>query len=98
MIKCMKTVTGEDLIGNIEVQGDTLTIDTPCVVVLIPTQENQFTVGLAPFLPFSASKKFTYSREHVVLVYEAADQLKNEYNRITGKGIVMPERPKLELV
>lgn len=98
MIKCMKTVTGEDLIGDIEMHGDTLTIDTPCVVVLIPTQEHQYSVGLAPFLPFAASKKFTYSSEHVVLVYDAADQLKNEYNRITGKGIIVPEKPKLELV
>jgi hypothetical protein len=98
MIKCIKLVTGEDLIGDVEVQGDSLTIETPCAVVLIPTQEHQYSVGLAPFLPFAASKKFSYSREHVVLVYEAADQLKNEYNRITGKGIVLPERPKLELV
>jgi hypothetical protein len=94
----MKTVTGEDLIGYVEVQGDVLTIDTPCVVVLIPSQEHQFSVGLAPYLPFSSTKKFTFNREHVVLVYEAADQLKNEYTRITGKGIIVPEKTKLELV
>lgn len=98
MIKCVKTVTGEDLIGDIETHGDVLTIDTPCVIVLIPTQEHQYSVGLAPFLPFAATKKFTYNKEHVVLMYEAADQLKNEYNRITGKGILVPERPKIELV
>jgi hypothetical protein len=94
----MKTITGEDLIGNIEIQDDSLTIDTPCVVVLIPSQEHQFSVGMAPYLPFSATTKFKFSREHVVLIYEAADQLKNEYNRITGKGIVIPEKPKIELV
>ena len=98
MIKCIKLITGEDLIGDVEVQGDTLTIDNPCVVVLIPTQEHQYSIGLAPFLPVAASKKFSYSREHIVLLYEAADQLKNEYSRITGKGIIMPDRPKLELV
>ena len=90
MIKCIKLITGEDLIGDVEVN--------PCVVVLIPTQEHQYSIGLAPFLPFAASKKFSYSREHIVLLYEAADQLKNEYSRITGKGIIMPDRPKLELV
>lgn len=98
MIKCMKTVTGEDLIGHVEVQGDVLTIDTPCVIVLIPSQEHQFSVGLMPYLPFSSAKKFTFNREHVVLVYEASDQLKNEYTRITGKVIIIPEKPKLELV
>jgi hypothetical protein len=98
MIKCMKTITGEDLIGDIEMHGETLTIDSPCVIVLIPTQEHQYSVGLAPFLPFSTAKRFTFSGEHVVLVYEAADQLKNEYARITGKGIILPEKPKLELV
>jgi hypothetical protein len=94
----MKTITGEDLIGKIEMHGETLTIDSPCVIVLIPSQEHQYSVGLAPFLPFSPTKKFTFSSEHVVLLYEAADQLKNEYVRITGNGIIIPEKPKLELV
>lgn len=98
MIACIKTITGEDLIGDINMQGDVLLIDTPCVVVLIPSQEHQFSVGLAPYLPFSSTKNFSFGREHVVLMYDAADQLKNEYNRITGKGIIIPEKSNIKLV
>lgn len=96
-ISCIKTITGEDLIGEIILGEDNIIIEDPCVVVVVPTSQNQYSVGLAPFMPFAATKKFSYLKEHVVLFYDAAAELKNEYNRITGKGIIIP-KSKIELV
>ena len=96
-ISCVKTVNGDDLIGVIEEKYETVTVDTPCAIVLVPTGQNQFSVGLAPFLPFSKTRVLTFKKEHIVLFFEAADELKNEYNRITGKGIVVP-KSSIEIV
>jgi hypothetical protein len=97
-ISCVKTINGDDLIGVIEMKFDeTVIVDTPCAIVLVPTGQNQFSVGLAPFLPFSKTKSLTFKKEHIVLFFEAADELKNEYNRVTGKGIVVP-KSNIEIV
>lgn len=96
-ISCIKTVTGEDLIGEVIVREEEVDIADPCVVVVVPTSQSQYSVGLAPFLPFANSKKFSFRKEHVIMFYDPADGLRNEYNRITGKGIVVPTN-KIELM
>jgi len=35
---------------------------------------------------------------HIVLFYDGIDEIRNDYQRVTGKGIIIPSRPKLELV
>jgi hypothetical protein len=91
-ISCIKIITGEDLIGEIVANENTVEIDTPLQIVVVPTQNNnQFTVGLAPYMPYAASKKLVFNNEHVLLHYAPAPELNNDYNRITGKGIVIPK-------
>ena len=97
-ISCIKTITGDDLIGDITVNGDTLTIDTPLSLVVVPSGNNQYSIALAPFMPFSATKIYKYHMNHVVLFYDGIDEIRNDYQRVTGKGIIIPSRPKLELV
>lgn len=96
-ISCVKIITGDDLIGIIEEKENEVIVETPCAIVLVPTGQNQYSIGLAPFLPFSKTKLLSFKKEHIVLFFEAADELKNEYNRVTGKGIVIP-KTSLELV
>lgn len=96
-LTCIKTALGEDLLGEVTVTDDMVEIDTPLMIMIVPTQQGQYSVGLAPYMIFSADKKFTFPKNHVVLMSEPADQLRNDYNRITGKGIVVP-KPKIELI
>lgn len=98
-IQCLKLITGEDLIGEVELRMEgTVMIKDPCAIVMIPAAQNQFTVGLAPYLPFAAKKEFSFDPDDVVLRFEPANELRNEYSRITGKGITLPPTPKIELV
>jgi hypothetical protein len=94
-LTCIKTALGEDLLGEVTVHQDTVEIDTPLMIMIVPAQQGQYTIGLAPYMLFSSTKKFSFPKNHVVLMCEPADQLRNDYNRITGKGIVVP---KIELV
>jgi hypothetical protein len=96
-ISCIKTITGEDIIGDITEHAHGVDVETPLMVVVVPTQQGQYNVGLAPYMMFSSQKKFTFKKEHVIMQYDPADELRNEYNRITGKGIIV-STPKIELV
>jgi hypothetical protein len=97
-ISCIKLITGEDLIGDITHEGDICTIESPLSIVMVPTQQGSFNVGLAPYMVFSATKKFSFHRDHIVVSCDVADELRNEYQRITGRGIIIASTPKLELL
>jgi hypothetical protein len=97
MISCFKTILGEDLIGDVEIHDDTVDIDSPLMIMIVPTEKGQYSVGLAPYMVFAASRKFTFKKEHIMFFYEAADEIKADYTRITGKGIIVPNT-KIQLV
>jgi hypothetical protein len=96
-ISCIKISTGEDLIGDITHTEQGVTIESPLMIVVVPNQQGQYGVGLAPYMIFSAQKAFTFKNENVLMEFEPADELRNDYNRITGKGIIVT-KPKIALV
>ena len=101
-IQCIRLSTGDDVIGDLEVNGmaDTYTIKEPLSIIVMPTGNNNFTVGLAPFLPFteksSKARIFTFKSQHVLTTYEPSLDLRNEYSRING-GIVLA-KPELGII
>lgn len=90
-IQCIKTILGEDIIATVEetLSGD-IKLSHPFMVMIMP-QDGQYTIGLAPYLSFANTKTFSYKKEHVMMMFEPATELRNEYVRITGQGIVIPK-------
>jgi hypothetical protein len=66
-------------------------LKSPCAVIMVPMQNNQFTIALAPYMPFVQQKEFTFKSSDVMFVCDPSLELKNEYNRIMGTGIVIPK-------
>jgi F0F1-type ATP synthase alpha subunit len=98
MIKCVKLITGEDLIGDvIEHDLDVVKLKNPLTIVLMPSDQTHFSVGLAPYLPFSNQKEFTFLGKHILLMFDPVAEMKNDYNRITG-GLVIAPPPSLSLM
>lgn len=101
-IQCIRLSTGDDVIGDLEHNAiaDTYTIKEPLSIIVMPQGNNNFTVGLAPFLPFtdktSNSRIFKFKGLHVLTTYEPSIDLRNEYSRITG-GIVLA-KPELGII
>lgn len=95
MIKCIKLSTGEEIIGEVSdtIDGGALNINTPVSIMMVPTQQGQFTVALIPFLPYAETKQFRFQSDNIILVFEPNADMRNEYNRITGKGLVVPPGP-----
>jgi len=94
MIKILKLVTGEELIGDADVvknQLNQIKLVNPCIVQLVPSRNNPDQVGMA-LLPYAS-----YTKDHTIMVdgnaivweQEPVDEIRNQYNSIFGNGIVL---------
>ena len=91
-IKLIRLQTGEDLIGDILTnENNQVVIENPCMVYVRPNSTNTgASVGLTRWLPYAEAKTFTLDTKWVVIMTDPATDLKNEYNKAFGSGIVVP--------
>ena len=93
-VKLLRFKSGEDIVAE-HVQGkigQNITIENPAM--LMPMSDgrgNQVQVGLAPWMPFSAEKRFDVPGDWVLLLTEPAPDIVNNYNQVFGSGIVVPQ-------
>jgi hypothetical protein len=83
-VKIVKLTSGEELFG--EFDPETSVIKNP--VVMIPVSKEQ--IAFQPWLPYSEDKDYTLKSEHILIIATAAIAITNEYSRIYGSGIVVP--------
>ena len=84
-IKIVRIVSGEELIGDWNKETNTIT--NP--VVMIPIAKDQ--LGFQPWIPYSEEEEMTFKEQHIVVVLTPDNKLQNEYNRVFGSGLVVPE-------
>ena len=93
-VKLLRLKSGEDIVAE-HVQGkigQNITIENPAM--LMPMSDGrgqQVQVGLAPWMPFSAEKRFDIPGDWVLLMTEPAQDIVNNYNQVFGSGIVVPQ-------
>ena len=83
-VKIVKLTSGEELFGEFDEENSV--IKNP--VVMIPVSKEQ--IAFQPWLPYSEDKDYTLKTEHILIVATAANTITNEYSRIYGSGIVVP--------
>ena len=83
-VKIVKLTSGEELFG--EFDEVTNVIKNP--VVMIPVSKEK--IAFQPWLPYSEDKDYKLKEEHIQIIATAANTITNEYNRIYGSGIVVP--------
>ena len=84
-IKIVRIVSGEELIGDWN--RETNTIHNP--VVMVPLGKDQ--LGFQPWIPYAEDKEITFKEQHIVVVLTPDTKLQNEYNRVFGSGLLVPE-------
>ena len=99
-IKLFKFVTGEEIIADVEFNGTDfdefirlntlITIKDAVTLVYRPQEGGQMTVGFAPFMPYSEDKIKLLSSS-IITYSEPQEDLKNEFNRLFGSGIVVAQ-------
>ena len=96
MIKILKLVTGEEILGEVEAirhagESVKLSVKSPCILQFVPSRNNPEQIGMA-LVPYAA-----HTKDHTIVVDEASivwqqepvDELRNQYNSIFGNGIVI---------
>jgi hypothetical protein len=84
-IKVFKLISGEELIGKVEVTGRGYTIEAPATILMQQTKDG---VGLAlmPYMPYTEGK-VTLFTQCIATEGEPSKKMVNEYNRLFGSGI-----------
>ena len=84
-IKVFKLISGEELIGKVEVTGRGYTIEAPATILMQQTKDG---VGLAlmPYMPYTEGK-VTLFTQCIATEGEPSKKMINEYNRLFGSGI-----------
>ena len=68
-IGVIKLITGEEIIGEIEIQPSYVTLTNVGVVQLVPTQTG-VGMSLYPFAPYAEESKFSFKNEHIITSFE----------------------------
>lgn len=91
-IKCLKLISGEEVISDIDegVEG-LIILKKPLQIMLIPNQNNQFGIGLAPFCAYAKDDMVPLRSGAVLSIFEPETGMLNEYNTRCGSGLVVPE-------
>lgn len=94
MIKILKLVTGEELLGDADEVANQLNqikFVKPCIIQLVPTRSNPEQVGIAliPYATYTKNHTIMIDKESVVWEQEPVDEIRNQYNSIFGNGIVL---------
>lgn len=81
-IQVLKLVTGEDVVGDVEISGDTYSIKDPICVYMRPNPEKEgsFKLGVAPWAPYSDGPVPIF-KQTVVAVFTPDETLLKEYER-----------------
>ena len=84
-IKVIRLVTAEELIG--EWDQEKSSIMNP--VVMVPVSKDK--IGFQPWITLSNDDEIVLKDQHIMAIVTPDIKLQNEYNRVFGSGLVMPE-------
>ena len=88
-VKIIRLVSTEELIGDWN--EETKTVTNP--VVMIPVAKDQ--LGFSPWVPYVDEEEVQLKEQHIVTVLTPDKKLQNEYNRVYGSGLIVPNADKI---
>lgn len=90
-IKLIRFSTGEEIVAEITKETDTtICIKDAVSLVYRPKEGGQMSVGFGSFMPYSDGE-ISLNKTTILAQAEVQDDLKNEFNRIFGSGIVLAQ-------
>ena len=88
-IKVVRIVSGDELIGDWN--EETHTITDP--VIIIPVAKDQ--LGFQPWITLSDDEEIFLKDQHIMAIVTPDIKLQNEYNRVFGSGLIMPDESEI---
>ena len=89
MIKVIKLVTSEEIIGDLTDKENFYLIEQPCAVVIIPSQSSmtEHRMGLIPYAGYTKDHQIEVMKDKIAWEAVPAEELYNQYNKVFGSGI-----------
>lgn len=87
MVKVLKLVSGEEVIGEAELKDNAWEIKNP--VRLLLHKDGAAMVPISPFID-EETKLLSISNNHVVYACDVNNDVKNAYNTQYGTGVILP--------
>ena len=90
----MRLKSGEDIVVELldgKESQQHITVKNPAMLVPVGDGKTNLQMGLMPWMPFSAEKRFDLPGDWVLLLTEPAPDIVNNYNQVFGSGIVVPQ-------
>ena len=84
-IKVLRLVTAEELIGDWNQEKSSIT--NP--VVMVPVSKDK--IGFQPWITLSEEEEISLKDQHIMAIVTPDIKLQNEYNRVFGSGLIVPE-------
>ena len=88
-IKVVRLVSGEELIGDWNEEKNI--INNP--VIMVPVSKAQ--LGFSPWIPYVEEEEVPLKEQHIVTILTPDNKLQNEYNRVYGSGLIVPDADKI---
>lgn len=89
MIKLLKLITSEEIVGKCTNKGSKIYVDKPCAIMLIASKStpDQHSMALIPYAAYAKDHKIEIEKKQVVWEAELETDVLNQYNMIFGSGI-----------
>ena len=88
-VKVFKLISGEEVISQVTKESVTgWALDKPASIMLQQNSQGNVSVGIAPYMPYAENQKVFLHIHAVASDGEPDPNLKNEYNRIYGSGLI----------
>ena len=93
MIRILKLVTGEEIIGDSSEAHGEITVKKPCYIQIVPSRADpeQPAMALMPYAAYTKDHKVVIDISSIVWSEEPLIELYNQYNSLFGTGSVIPK-------
>jgi len=88
-IQVVRLISGEELIGDWNKENNIIV--NP--VIMVPVAKDQ--LGFQPWIPYAIDKEVQLKEQHIMTVLTPDKKLQNEYNRVYGSGLIIPDSDKI---
>ena len=89
MIRLLKLITSEEIVGECTKRGSKIFVKRPCAIMLIQSKStpDQHSMALIPYAAYTNGHTIKIKESSVIWEAELQEDVYNQYNMLFGTGI-----------
>lgn len=95
-IMITRLLTGEEILGEIEINDNECFIKNPTQIGAMPNPKSgNIDIHMSPWIPLSSDKTVKINMSQVLCQYAPVNDIINKYNSMFGSGLYIPPTSKI---